>query len=55
MGAYLEYTVNGLPYVIAFDATLSEIHELSGEATKHSVEKGSDIVDHVIVEPDRIS
>lgn len=53
--AFLEFNIKGFPYSMGFDAVLSEQHDLSGEVTRHSVEKGSDITDNVIVEPEMIT
>lgn len=54
MGAFLTWTPEGLPFelVMGFDAVLSEAHELNGETTKHPVEKGSNITDHFILDPE---
>lgn len=45
----------GITLSMGFDAVLAETHELEGEATMHSVEKGSDITDHVHINPEVIS
>jgi hypothetical protein len=55
--AFLKWTPKNRPFelTMGFDAVLTEMHELEGEATRHAVEKGSDIVDNVIVEPEKIT
>ncbi len=41
--------------ILAFDAVLSEQHQLSAEVTDYAVEQGIAVVDHVRPNPDRIT
>jgi hypothetical protein len=43
------------PAVIEFDATLSQTHLMQASVTRHPVEDGSQITDHIIDQPDAIS
>ena len=45
----------GFPRAMGFDAVLSETHTFKGEVTKHPVEKGSSISDHVFYDPVTVS
>lgn len=40
---------------IAFDATITEVHESTATVTEHPVETGSNIADHVRVDPQSLS
>jgi hypothetical protein len=39
------------PLSVVFDTTISETHEQAAEVTKHPVEKGADVTDHVRTMP----
>lgn len=49
------YTEGGEIKVVVFDATIRELHGHSAVATKHPVEQGAPVTDHVKPDPDTLS
>lgn len=45
----------GTKSVITLDATVKEDYTTTAEPTQHPVEKGSDLTDHIILKPDKLS
>jgi len=50
-----EATEGSGPAVIEFDATLSQTHIMQASVTRHPVEDGSTISDHIVDQPDAVN